>query len=89
MDENYIAHDGASGDTESFLTFEQAENWLKICEDGAISQEAVEGRSYIAKITHRSKYTETDNKKNYPAGDWPHDNEFDSVGDVTYEPVES
>lgn len=64
---NYVAHYRANNETETFDTFEKAEKWLKDrweedSKDG-YSEESCNGDDYIAKITHRSEFVETQNKE--------------------------
>jgi hypothetical protein len=65
--DKYVAHYGANNDTETFQTFEQAEKWLKDQwdEDASegYSEESCNGKDYIARITHISKFVETQNKE--------------------------
>jgi len=95
----YVAYDAGNCESETFDTFEEAERWLDECNSEGISIEMVQGYSYIAKITHRSHFEVTDKKSNYHehtescpedcAGEeWPHDSDFDEVGDVLFLPVE-
>ena len=98
---NYIAFFSENYEFETFETYEQAEKWLRDWYVEGFPQESMDGKDYIAKITHRSKFTETDNKKNYkyvyeddiPIDDenseaWPHSSEFDVVGNLTFEPMQ-
>src|SRR3990167_4206523 len=67
MGDKYIAHYEADNESETFQTFEEAEKWLKDQwdEDASegYSEESCEGKDYIAKITHISKFFETQNKE--------------------------
>ena len=94
----YIAFDAAQWDFQTFDTFKEAVAWLDEVIEEEISKEAMQGKNFIAKITHRSKYVITDEKKNYhehtdacpkdcDEEDWPYDSDFDNVGNVVYEPV--
>lgn len=96
---NFVAYDAANCEYEWFETFEQAAAWLKEANSEGISEEAIEGLSFIAQITHRTGFVETDNQKNYhehtegcPADcdeeEWPYDSEWDFVGNVIFVPVE-
>ena len=99
--DEYVAYDAASGEYETFDTFEEAQKWLAEGDyaDGAISSEAMDGNNFIAVITHRSKYIITDEKKNYHVHTdtcpencdeetWPYDSDYENVGKIVYEPVE-
>jgi hypothetical protein len=70
MKDKFVAHYAANNETESFLTFEDAEKWLQnqYDEDSSegFSQESCGGDDYIAKISHRSCFIETDKKSDYP-----------------------
>lgn len=98
--EKYVAHFRAENEYEEFDTFEEAEKWLFEAQhyDDGFSLESMQGGDYIAKITHRSKYTETDCKENYhehtdmctpdcEREEWPYSNEYDVVGEMTMEAV--
>jgi len=96
--DSWLAHDAASGISDTFATFKQALDWLHEDDTDGVSQEAIEGDNFIAKITHRSTYTVTDTKAEYhehtddcpedcDEDEWPYDNAYDEVGKVTYEPT--
>ena len=96
--DKYVAFFAANCETETFETFEQAKKWLtdgyEDCIDEGFSEETMNGDDYIAEITHRSKFTETDNSKDYwkyeeeeGKDEWPYDNDFDSVGKISLERV--
>ena len=105
MIKKYIAYYAADNETEEFETFDQAKKWLESFHDDArcdegYSEESCGGEDYIAKITHRSKFTETDNIKNYPIWDeenqeyvnddgdcWNHSSNIDIEGDLTIEEI--
>ena len=93
---NYIAFYADQGEYKAFETFDEAEKWLQkfYIGDEGYTAETMTGEDYIAKITHRSKYVETDNKSNYPEYDelsdddpWPY-LDWDSVGDIILKEVE-
>ena len=97
---NYLAFSSVNQEYDFFETFEQAEQYLKEGYEEGIPDEAVNGEDFIAKITHRSKFNETDRKENYkyideddiPEDDteseaWPYSNEFDVIGDISFEKV--
>jgi len=99
---NYVAFFSESCEFETFETFEEAEKWLRDCYEDGFPQETMDGEDFIAKITHRSCFTETDNKDNYkyayeddiPIDDeiseaWPHSSEFDIVGKLTFELIKA
>jgi hypothetical protein len=100
MKEKYVAFEAENHDFETFDTFEDAKKWLDDYGEGCdITEGAMTGDNFIAKITHRSKYIVTDEKKNYhqhtdecpedcDGEEWPYDSDFDSVGNIIYEPVE-
>ncbi len=96
----YIAFYACNCETETFKTHEEAEKWLTECWELAVddgySEETMYGADYIATITHRSKFIETDKKENYHEHDdncseecnleeWPHNDDFDSVGNIVLE----
>jgi len=97
MKDKYVAYYGANNESETFQTFEQAEKWLKDQwaedSDGGFSEESCEGGDYIAEITHRSGFRETENrdKDGYKwdeeahgyfkdGEEWPY--EFDHIGNI-------
>lgn len=88
---NFVAYCTDSGEYEEFDTFEEAEAWLKEQdqEDG-ISKDIEQGGSYIAKITHRSKYVIDHFKTDYISRgeEWPWNEESEDAGHVEYIPVE-
>ena len=65
---NYVAYDAANAEMEMFDAFEDAKKWLVDKNDFSegIPEEFNEGFCWVAKITHRTSVTETDNKRNYP-----------------------
>ena len=98
--DKYVAFFAANCESETFETFEEAEKWLtdgyETDIDEGYSEETMNGFDYIAKITHRSKFTESDRKENYhehtddcpekcDEEEWPHDNAFDIIGNITLE----
>ena len=96
--DKYVAYFAADNITETFETLEEAKKWLtdgyKDEADEGFSEETMVGMDYIAEITHRSNFTEIDNSKDYwkyeeeeGKDEWPHDNNFDSVGNITLERV--
>ena len=100
MKDKYVAFFAANCESETFETFDEAEKWLLrgYQDDELFSEETMEGFDYIAKITHRSKFTESDNKENYhehtedcpkdcDIEEWPYDNDCDKVGKITMEEV--
>ena len=104
MNKNYIAHHAVLNETEFFETEEEAifrlAEWHdeERAEEG-YSHESCDGKDYIAKITHRSKYIETDNIKKYKWDEeeqeyiddggniWNYLDEFDSIGEVIIEKI--
>jgi len=102
MMDKYIAFYACNCETETFETFEEAEKWLMdACRESAdegYSEETIDGFDYIAKITHRSNFIETDNRNNYhehnencpedcDLEEWPYDNLFDYVGNLEMKEV--
>ena len=96
---NFIAYDAGNCESETFATFEEAQNWLRESDSKGISPETQEGYSYIAKVTHRSYSIITDRKANYhehtdscpkdcDEEEWPYDSDYDEVGRVSYVPIE-
>ena len=66
--EKYVAYCSSACEYETFNTFEEAKDWIMegaIDYDG-ISEGVADGDDFIAKITHRTKFIETDSVKNYP-----------------------
>ncbi len=65
--DKYVAHYSANNESQTFNTFEKAEKWLKDQWDedagDGYSEESCSGGDYIAKITHRSEFVETQNKE--------------------------
>jgi len=59
----YVACYSADYQVETFKTFEEAKKWLEEFYDEEISEETESGQDYIAKITHRSKFTITQDKE--------------------------
>ena len=97
--QDFVAYDAANNEREYFDSHKAATAWLleSIGCDG-ISQETEDGYSYIAQITHRTQFEVTHRKEDYhehsddcpddcDLEEWPHDNEFDYVGDVTFRDV--
>ena len=85
MTYKYAAYYSADSALEWFETFEEAEKWLQDYDDqDGISPESIAGENYIAKITHVSSYRVTDSKADYAEGDWPWDDEYDTVGVIDY-----
>ena len=100
MRDKYVAFYSEDYEYETFKTFEEAEKWLKEYdnEDG-IAEESIEGRNFIAKITHRSVYRVTDKREDYHLHtedcpddcgeeEWPYDYDYDTVGVIEYKPPE-
>ena len=63
--DKFIAFDAYQNEYETFPDFEKAKAWLDETNCDGITEELTEGSNFIAKITHRSKYTITDRKENY------------------------
>ena len=95
----YIAFDATNYEYEPCNTFDEAKKWLRENDCEGISEETMEGGDFIAKITHRSKYTETDRKEDYhehtdacpedcAEEEWPFDDAWDVVGKVEMVEVE-
>lgn len=97
----YVAYDAANSEFEIFATFDEAKKWLTDFNfsDGGVPAEFSTGECFIAKITHKTNTTVTDEKKNYHEHDenctedcieeeWPYSNEFDFVCKIGLEPVE-
>ena len=103
---NYFAYNSDCGEQEAFETFEEAEAWLRefwkeSASDG-YDESTMDGGDFIAKITHRSEFVETDNKTNYcqidcsvcekdecEGEEWPYSNEFERVGRIELKEIES
>lgn len=83
--DTYVAYDADSGEYETFDDLEKAKEWLleMSISDNEISIDVECGYSYIAKVTHRSKFIKTDEKSNYDDEEsWPYSKDFDYVGEV-------
>lgn len=91
----FVAYDAANGEYEEFKTLKEAESWLKDGDGEGISEEAENGRNWIAEIQYMSEVTEIDNKSNYhenedgelvnsDGDEWPISSEFDWIGDHHY-----
>jgi hypothetical protein len=71
-EKNWIAYHASGGDWETFATFSEAARWLRKMQEieafncGGYGEETLEGKDWIARVTHRSTFKETDSKKNYP-----------------------
>ena len=70
MQKKYIAYSSEFCEYEEFDTSEEAEVWLgktweEIKSNGEGYDPSMEGGDYIAEITHRSEFVETDKKSNY------------------------
>ena len=104
MKYKYVAYSAEANEGELFETFEEAEKWLYEFYDPTegYSDGTVNGFDVIAKITHHSKFVAIDKKENYhdhtddcPEGDnceeeeWPYSDEFDEIGDIIFEEVNS
>ena len=98
-DYRYVAYDAANGKYEEFETLKEAEYWLKDGDDEGISEEACNGRNYIAEIQYRSVVTLTDKKEDYHVHteectedcdeeEWPYSDDFDGIGDHHYERID-
>ena len=94
----YIAYDAANGEYQEFRTIKEAEEWLKEGGYDGISEEAVEGRNYIAEIQYKSVVNVIDEKSNYHVHteecsencdeeEWPYNDDFDWMGDHHYEKI--
>ena len=93
--ENWLAFDSDAYEDDTFETLEEAKAWLTENNEEGIGEGAMSGRSFIAKITHRTKFTETDQKENYhehtdacpeDCGEetWPYDPDFENVGKLDF-----
>jgi hypothetical protein len=96
----FVTYEAENSDYEFHDTLGEALKYLNDADySEGFSTEAMEGENFIAEITHRSKFTETENreayhvhteeceKNNCQLEEWPYGN-WDFVGDLTYEPVE-
>jgi hypothetical protein len=101
IDKKYVAFSSIDSEYAEFGTFEEAEKWLReyASVDGGYSEETCIGYDYIAKITHRSSFEETDRVENYhehtedcpedcDEEEWPYPAEWSSAGKVTMKQVE-
>lgn len=98
-DYRYVAYDAANGEYEEFKTVKEAEDWLTENDYESISDEACDGRNYIAEIQYRSVVTKIAEKSDYhvhtddcpedcDGEEWPFDDDFDWVGCQTFEKIE-
>ena len=99
--DKYVAYCAVDGEYETFKTFEAARKWLIDDADHSegIPEESMDGFDYIAKITHRTKFVETESAKDYwkyegeegweDKEEWPYDNEFDFVGKLIMEETDA
>ncbi len=89
---NFIAYDASNCEYEPCTTLEEAKKWLRENDCDGISEEAMDGNDFIAKVTHRSKYTETDRREDYhfhtdacpedcTEEEWPYA-DWDTVGQI-------
>ena len=92
---NYVAYVPDIGH-EHFSTFEEAEEFVNEKDiDNGFSEDQCEGYCWIAKITHTTKFVETDSKEDYceidctdckkekcDGEEWPYPSEYDRVGKV-------
>ena len=93
----YIAYCAEYGELDEFDTLEKAKEWLnKAWEEmkgDGYPDSTIDGGDYIAEITHRSEFVETDKKSNYcqiecseckkeecDGEEWPYDSAFEKVG---------
>lgn len=94
----YVAYDAALGEYQEFKTKEEAEEWLKEDDYEGISEEAVEGRNYIAEIQYKSVVDKIDEKSNYHVHtddcpedcdeeEWYYNDDCDWIGKHHYERI--
>ncbi len=92
---NFVAYEASNSDYEWFETLEQAVAWLREANSEGISEETIEGLSFIAHITHRTGFIETDRQKNYhehteecPSDceeeEWPYSSDWELVGKMIF-----
>jgi hypothetical protein len=99
----WIAHSAVYCETEEFDDFESAKRWLEKCwsddNDGYVSDESVDGRDWIAKITHCSTYIIDGKKEDYTENEegelfdsygepYPVSDEFDCYGHLELKSVD-
>ena len=89
----HMVYEPMNGEKTFFYSEEEALEFIKkelgdLISDG-IPEEYVLGDLIVAKITHRSIFKITDEKKNYtdPEEEWPYGDEFDCVGDIEMEKI--
>ena len=99
LQKKHIAYDATNGKYAYFDSHEEATAWLRTAaEYDGISEETESGDSFIAQITRRTRFEKTDWKENYHEHDedcpddcnleeWPHDDDFDYVGNVMFQAV--
>jgi hypothetical protein len=98
--DTWVAFDADSWEYETFDSMEKAKAWIiGGNSDEEIGEGAENGSCFIAKITHRSKFTETDRKENYhehtddcpedcDEEEWLYDCGADYVGRIEMVPVD-
>jgi hypothetical protein len=84
----YVAHYAETGESESFDTIKEAEDWLREKDEEELSEETIDGKNYIAEVKFISNCPLIDSKENYPEGEWPYSDEFDTVHEIKYIPIE-
>jgi hypothetical protein len=90
----YVVYICEDNEYEQFDTFEEAQKYFDNMDHSeGYSEDEMTGGNFIAKITHRSKFVETDRKENYhehtnncpvdcDLEEWPYDSDNDCVGDL-------
>jgi len=84
MKHTHIVYEPMNGETLFFCSEEEALKFIKELDHSeGIPEEYVRGDLIIAKITHKSIFKITDEKKNYtdPEEEWPYGDE-NCVGDI-------
>ena len=94
----YVAFDSANGEYQEFKTIKDAENWLTEGDEEGISEDACNGRNYIAEIQYKSVVTKLEDKSDYhehtddcpddcEEEEWPYNSDFDWIGNHHYEKI--
>lgn len=81
----YVAYYSEAGEYEMFDTIDEAIDWLKEydMQDG-ISEDTIEGKNFIAEIKLVSDCPVKHCKSDYPVGEWPYSDEFDTIHEINY-----
>lgn len=95
----YVAYDAANGEYQEFKTIKEAQDWLIEDDYDGISNEAIEGRNYIAEIKYKSNVIVLDKKEDYHVHtdecpedcnekEWEYSNDFDWIGIQEFQEID-